>query len=125
MLQKAHQDQEAKSSDSFPKYLPIRISGKKVFALLDSGNSWHSCISLRLLHSIGLTENDLIPAPDKSIGTANTRDTLRCLGQLPQPIRMSLTTPKGQRIGVDIQPYVVSQLATDFNISGPFMHMEG
>ena len=92
-------------------------------ALLDSGNSWGTCISTNLMKSLGFTQETLIPSRSE-VATAKKDDTIKCIGKIPIPLTMQITNHKGETVTNKVQPHVMTDLATDLNISGPFMQMK-
>jgi hypothetical protein len=64
-------DDDNEGSDSFCKYLPIRINNYTCSSLVDSGNIWRNAISKDFaFNQIKLTEADIRPLSTKTIGTA-------------------------------------------------------
>jgi transposase InsO family protein len=111
-------DEEADAA-TYCHYLPIAVNGHRCYAMVDSGNTWRSVMSLDFFEALGLDVNkDLRPVPDKSVGTAKKGVTLDVVGELSEPVKLQFGSIETK---FNIRPIVVSGLAMPFNISGPYM----
>ena len=90
--------------------------------MIDSGNTFSSVISPKLLAQLGYSIGDLIPYPVKSVGSAKRGAALQVLGQVPKPLIIQFGgTPKT----LTLQPVVLKDLNMDMNISGPTLQQWG
>ena len=60
---------------------PARLNGLELNSIMDSGNTFRTCASLELMKKLGLTEDDLQPISQKSVGSAILQDNLTILGE--------------------------------------------
>ena len=61
----------------YHKYLPVKIDGVSCDALVDSGNTWRSVISVGFMKALGLTTDQLLPPPASTINTGKGGSTAR------------------------------------------------
>ena len=64
------------------------MRGLPAKALLDSGNTFSSCISDRFFTRLGLTEDDLEPLALTTVGSAKEGAALAVRGQLRRPLQL-------------------------------------
>lgn len=111
-----------KSSNSYKRYLPIKIGKVACAALMDSGNLFKNCISPALLARLGLNETDLKVTGTTRLATAKEGAEMKILGELKKPIYLDLG---GSGIRIKDRPTVVRGLSMAFNLCGPFMKAHG
>jgi hypothetical protein len=112
-------DDDKEGSNSFCKYLPIRINNYTCSTLVDSGNIWRNAISKDFaLNHMKLTEADIRPLSTKTIGTAKDGASMRVLGEVTRPLPLQLG---GISTCLKTRPVVVEGLSMPFNLSGPFL----
>jgi hypothetical protein len=112
-------DEEIEGSDSFCKYLPIRINNYTCSALVDSGHIWRNAISKDFaFNHMKLTEADIRPLFIKTIGTAKDGAFMRVLGEVTRPLPLQLG---GISTCLKTRPVVVKGLLMPFNMAGPFL----
>jgi hypothetical protein len=112
-------DDNNEGSDSFCKYLPIRINNYTCSALVDGGSIWRNAISKDFtFNHMKLTEADIRPLSTKTIGTAKDGASMRVLGEVTQPLPLQLG---GISTCLKTRPVVVEGLSMPFNLAGPFL----
>ena len=114
-------DASGEDAATFKRYLPVLLEGRSYPSLVDSGNTYHSCISAKCALQIGFQPHQLRPVHDR-VGVAAGEQRLKILGQLPRAIPLQIG---GLDTRLNFQPVVVKGLTTDVNISGPFMKRHG
>ena len=114
-LRTKNKDEEA--ARNYCRHLPVRINGKPIPALIDSGNLWKPAISKEFYESLGLKIADLTKLTEK-VATAKKDDFLDVLGEVQTNLWLTtLNSPKRW----PIKPIVVGGLSMAVNISGPWM----
>ena len=108
---------EARAAQKYPRALSLRLAGKPVVALLDSGNTWRSAISEELYNSLPGAPR-LKGARVASVGTAKEGGRLQVLGEPVRPLELAI--PQAQAV-YKFKPIVVRGLSMGLNISGPWM----
>ncbi len=94
------------------------LNGLALSALVDSGNTYLSAISLNIFLRLGFTKHDIEPVPDLRLETAKSSQTLKVLGKPKQKLRLQFANcPAHFRI----KPLIIADLSMDANISGPFL----
>ena len=119
-LEEARSGEES-ARKNYRRFLPLMLRGQSVHGLLDSGNSWHSCISEECAKKLRLKPESLLPVHDK-VGVAAGKQQLQIMGQAPRPLPLQMG---GSNTQLNFQPMVVRGLRTDVNISGPFLRHYG
>ena len=104
--------------NKYKKYLPVTINDFPVRALLDSGNTLCSAISLDFYLSIGFTRSQIRPYTRTTVGTADKTNSLRILGVPPQRLKIRVG---GILRNFPFNPVIIENLASAVNLSGPFM----
>ena len=61
-------DPEEGAAKGYCRYLQLRVAGKSVKALIDSGNTFHTVISGRLAKELGIRDRDLDRDPGAASG---------------------------------------------------------
>ena len=108
---------EERSAPGYCKYLDLRLDGTKVRAMVDSGNTWRSAISIDLCRQLGYREDQLIPLPDAKVGTANKEANLALLGEIPTAFNLTIDSVAGRTF--PFRPIVIGNLSMAANLSGP------
>lgn len=108
---------EEEDSKKFCCYLPVSIGNKATSALLDSGNLFHSAISLKFLNELGINESS-IERTRRRVGTAKKGSQMKVLGKLKKPLIIQLGNLPTK---FKFDPYVIEDLHMPINISGSFM----
>ena len=100
-------------------YVQVKVGSRKAKALIDSGNSYGSCISQQFFEELGLKSGDLAPLPSKvAVATARKGATMEVSGQLKAPIHFYLGDyPKP----FTFKPYVIPGLGMPMNLSKKFL----
>ena len=98
------------------------MRGLPAKALLDSGNTFSSCISDRFLRRMGLTTDDLEPLALATVGSAKEGAALAVMGQLKRPLQLRVG---GYSCTFPLKAVVLEGLAMDINLSGPWMKQHG
>ena len=75
-----------------------------------------------MLHTLGMSVEDLKPVNVKALNTAKKGAQLSVLGELPEAIELELP---GVRRKFATQPVVIRGLSMGFNLCGPFMKLCG
>ena len=109
---------EPSSASGYHKYLPVKINGVQCDALVDSGNTWRSVISIGFMRALGLKTNQLLPPPPFSINTAKQGQQLEVLGIVPRSLSVKLS---GDTKALLFQPAVLRDLTMPVILSGPFL----
>ncbi len=78
MSQLSTTEEEAAAACSH--YLPVRLGGVSCRALVESGNSWRTVISLDLATTMILRKRDLRPLPGPPVETASEGVNLEVMG---------------------------------------------
>ena len=85
-------------------------------ALVDSGNMFRNVISYQFLQKMGLSESDLRPISDTTVGTAKKGDRLQVLGETKKTLPLRLG---GLPFSFKIRPAVIKGLSMEVNLCGP------
>ena len=95
----------------------MTINHVKTKALLDSGNTFESAISLSFAKKLGIKDNELVPLAKRiQLATAEPGGKLKILGKTPTELQFR-AGPRNFRF----HPIVLEHLNGDINISGPTM----
>ncbi len=113
---------EEEAAAAYCHYLPVRLGGVSCRALIDSGNTWRTVISLDLATTMGLTKKDLKALPGPPVETASEGVNLEVLG-IPKRA-LELHVPYLGR-SFKCRPAIVKGLSMPANISGPWLKMHG
>ena len=113
-------DGESDSSEisQFRQHLEVSLNRQPMKATLDSGNTWHSCMSDHVWYLLGYTLDDLDTSQAAKVSTAKEGADLDVLGQPPWDL--TLKVPRTS-FAVKIRPKVVRGLTMALNLSGPWM----
>ena len=106
------------NNNRFCRYLPVIVNNTACSALLDSGNTYRSAISLDFFKKLGFSEADLEPLPQTSVATALTGHDLTVLGMPRTKLHLRLAD---HDTVINFQPAVIKDLSMPINISGPFL----
>ena len=100
-------------------YVEVKVGSRKAKALVDSRNSYGSCISQQFFEELGFRPCDLDPLPSKvTVATARKGTTLEVSGQLNKPVHFYLGDyPKP----FTFKPYVIPGLGMPMNLSKGFL----
>ena len=108
---------------TYKSYVRGRIGDLEVPLFVDSGNTFRSCINQQMFNSLGLTEGDLQPLPERAtIGTAKRDSKLTVKGETKEeiPIYISPSAPP-----LMIRLVVLPELEMCVNLSGPDLAAAG
>ncbi len=111
-------DPEEGAARNYCRYLPLRVAGKSVKALIDSGNSFHTVISGQLAREMGVKSSDLDTRTRGGINTARPGAKLKVIGALKSKIHFTVGKSR-QKFA--FKPIVVEELSFPIIISGPFL----
>ena len=114
---------EEKSAPGYCKYLGIRLDGHGTRAMVDSGNTWRSAISMALCKDLGVSRDQLIPLASAKVGTASKGVNLRVAGELPSGVNLTIDSVPGRTF--PFRPVVIDNLAMEANLSGPWLKRHG
>ena len=99
--------------------MEVHIGTRKVKALVDSGNSFGSCISQQLFEELGMSEKDLIPLASKlTVATASQGANMEVKGQMQHPLYFYIGDYPEPFI---MKPYVIPGLGMAMNLSKTFL----
>ena len=117
-LSRVNQLVASSTRDPYCKFALVRINDLLGTALIDSGNTWRTVISLRLAESLGYNRASLAPLNVGKIGTANANSDLKVLGELPTNLHIQFHACP---LRFKVRPAVIENLSMPLNISGPFL----
>ena len=69
---------------------PVTLNGLNLSCIFDSGNTFRTVGSLKLMQKLGLTEDDLQPISQKQVGSAALKSSLTILGETKTPMMLQL-----------------------------------
>ena len=103
--------------------IQVSLSGTKSHALLDTGNTFGSCISIEVFYRLPKHLQQLIiQGLPTSIPTAKEGDPLEIVGQLAQPLTLQFS---GCETQFRFRPFVVQNFGMDCNIGYAYMSHYG
>ena len=111
-----NEESEAKNHD-YQRYVPLMLQGHTFPGLVDSGNTYHSCISDSCARQLGFAQDQLKPVRDR-VGVAAGKEKLTILGQVPSTLSLQMG---GSATKLRFRPMVVKGLCMPVNLSGPFL----
>ena len=108
------------TDNSYHQYAHVSLNGRLAStALIDSGNSFSTCIDGRLLPELGIRRDELVPIPGVStVATAKEGAALQVLGRTPRDVTIQFA---GTDKFVQCRPAVIQNMAMPINISGPLL----
>ena len=109
-------------SSSLPKLFPVRLNGRTVMALVDSGNSFCNALSLSVAKKIPIT--DYQPYTGSPVGTASVGSSINIVGIVPS-INFYIPDDTGKEHVLPSRLVLVKHLSCGLNISLPFLVEHG
>ncbi len=109
---------EERAAKTYCRYAPVIIRNKALSALVDSGNTFRSAISLKMYLLLGLDPSRIRPLPDLKVGTAKSNQSLHVMGETESPLRLQFAHCPTK---YTFHPIVIKDLSMSINISGPFL----
>ena len=101
------------------QFLPAKVNGVEVLALVDSGNLFRTVISQNFLEQLGFSVKDLVPLPASvSLSTAKEGQQLEILGETKHDLHLYLG---GGRTRFRFRPVVLRDLNMPLNLSAYFL----
>ena len=99
------------------KFCPVYVNNTYTKALIDSGNTAGTCISMKFASKLGLTKDDLDSTPI-TIGTAKKGTSLTVFGKTKKNLKIQFG---GLHKEFKFKPFVIKELVSDLNISLGFL----
>ena len=109
-------------SASLHKFLPVKLCGRSVMALVDSGNSFYNALSLSVAKRVNL--HDYQPYQGSPVGTASLGSSIDIVGIVPS-IEFRLKDQDGKEHPMKSRLVIVKHLSCGLNISLPFLVEHG
>ena len=105
----------------YSAYVPVRLGDLTTAAFIDSGNTFANVISPETMTALGISNAQLEPVPQLSVGTAAAGKRMKILGQTPRiDLQLGQHSAKFR-----IRPLVLQGLVHPVNICGPFLARAG
>ena len=109
-------------SASLYKLLPVKLNGRTVMALVDSGNSFCNALSLSVAKRIQLL--DYQPYTGSPVGTASVGSSINIVGIFPS-VNFHIQDDTGKEHVMPSRLVIVKHLSCGLNVSLPFLVEHG